>query len=52
LGSLSSQYKQIGNPVPVNLAYHLGRCLIATLKGEKELQSFSSPEIKQLSILA
>ncbi len=30
-GSLSSQYKQIGNAVPVNLGYHLGRCLIGTL---------------------
>lgn len=28
LGSLSSQYKQIGNAVPVNLAYALGRSLI------------------------
>jgi DNA (cytosine-5)-methyltransferase 1 len=32
-GSLSSQYKQIGNAVPVNLAYHLGRCLIKMLAG-------------------
>ena len=30
-GSVSSQYKQIGNAVPVNLAYHLGQCLIAML---------------------
>jgi DNA (cytosine-5)-methyltransferase 1 len=30
-GSLSSQYKQIGNAVPVNLSYHIGRCLIAML---------------------
>ncbi|MDR2884741.1 MAG: DNA (cytosine-5-)-methyltransferase [Deferribacteraceae bacterium] len=30
-GSLSSQYKQIGNAVPVNLAYHIGCCLIAML---------------------
>lgn len=30
-GSLSSQYKQIGNAVPVNLAYALGRSLVRTL---------------------
>lgn len=33
-GSLSSQYKQIGNAVPVNLSYHIGRCLIAMLNKE------------------
>jgi len=26
-GSISSQYRQIGNAVPVNLAYHIGKCL-------------------------
>ena len=24
-GSMSAQYKQIGNAVPVNLGYHIGR---------------------------
>lgn len=28
-GSTNNQYKQIGNAVPVNMAYHLGRCVIA-----------------------
>ncbi len=38
-GSLCSQYKQIGNAVPVNLSYHLGRCLITMLEGKyKNLQ--------------
>jgi DNA (cytosine-5)-methyltransferase 1 len=32
VGSTASQYKQIGNAVPVNLGYHIGRCLIAMLK--------------------
>lgn len=32
-GSVANQYKQIGNAVPVNLAYHVGRCLIAMLEG-------------------
>ena len=31
-GSMSSQYRQIGNAVPVNLAYHLGKCLIEMLR--------------------
>lgn len=30
-GSLANQYKQIGNAVPVNLAYHVGRCVLASL---------------------
>lgn len=34
-GSVAQQYKQIGNAVPVNLGYHIGRSLIRTLKGEK-----------------
>ena len=32
-GSLSSQYKQIGNAVPTNLAYAMGRRIIALLNG-------------------
>ncbi len=34
MGSMSSQYKQIGNAVPVNLGYHIGLAAIATLTGE------------------
>jgi len=30
-GSVSSQYKQIGNAVPVNLAHAVGRSMIALL---------------------
>ena len=30
-GSIGSQYKQIGNAVPVNLGFHLGQTLIAML---------------------
>jgi DNA (cytosine-5)-methyltransferase 1 len=32
IGSTASQYKQIGNAVPVNLGYHIGRCLVAMLQ--------------------
>lgn len=38
-GSISSQYKQIGNAVPVNLGYHIGRCLIAMLENQYEQDS-------------
>lgn len=30
-GSTCSQYKQIGNAVPTNLGYHVGRCVLASL---------------------
>ena len=30
-GSVSSQYRQIGNAVPVNLAYAIGRALVRLL---------------------
>lgn len=30
-GSIASQYKQIGNAVPVNLGFHIGRCVLASL---------------------
>ncbi len=30
-GSMSNKYKQIGNAVPVNLGYHVGRCVLASL---------------------
>ena len=36
VGAILSQYKQIGNAVPVNLAYHIGACLIAMLGGVTE----------------
>ena len=34
-GSISSVYKQIGNAVPVNLAYHVGKCIIDMLERHK-----------------
>ncbi|MDO8444361.1 MAG: DNA (cytosine-5-)-methyltransferase [bacterium] len=33
-GSVGAQYKQIGNAVPVNLGYHIGRCVTAMLNGK------------------
>lgn len=39
IGSVSSQYKQIGNAVPVNLAHAMGRKLIALLNNiEKRIE--------------
>ncbi len=32
-GSTNNQYKQIGNAVPVNLGYHIGKVVIAMLDG-------------------
>ena len=48
--NLSSQYKQIGNAVPVNLAYHIGRCAIATLENQIPLKFQEKSPIVQLTI--
>lgn len=37
-GSIGSKYKQIGNAVPVNLAYHIGRCVIAMLNDDHSIE--------------
>jgi DNA (cytosine-5)-methyltransferase 1 len=42
-GSLSSQYKQIGNAVPVNLAFAVGRALVRLLN-DIEVMSSSNPK--------
>lgn len=34
-GSVGAQYKQIGNAVPVNMGYHIGRCVVRMLEGKK-----------------
>ena len=33
-GSMSSQYKQMGNAVPVNLGYHIGKSIVSMLDGK------------------
>ena len=35
-GSTASQYKQIGNAVPCNLGFHIGKCLIAMLENNPD----------------
>lgn len=46
-GALTSQYKQIGNAVPVNLAYHIGKCLIAMLRGKFDEETMIFGENKE-----
>lgn len=38
-GSTASQYKQIGNAVPVNLGYHIGRAIISMLSNSYDEKS-------------
>lgn len=38
-GSIAAQYKQIGNAVPVNLGYYIGRCVIAMLNNNPSLNA-------------
>ncbi len=46
-GSLASQYRQIGNAVPVNLAYHIGKCLIAMSEGRIDSKNMMIEKIKK-----
>lgn len=49
VGSVSSQYRQIGNAVPVNLAYHVGKCLIAMLKGKPDFDNMFELEAADIN---
>jgi len=48
-GSQSSQYKQIGNAVPANLSYHMGKCLIAMLENKPDLKTMDMVEPQNTS---
>lgn len=52
-GSIAAQYRQIGNAVPVNLGYHIGRCVIAMLDGlyDPETMDFYEPIPRQERLL-
>jgi DNA (cytosine-5)-methyltransferase 1 len=39
-GSIASQYKQIGNAVPVNLGFHIGTAIRAMLEGVSDEKNF------------
>ncbi len=43
-GSLASQYKQIGNAVPVNLGFHIGEVAIAMLDNKPNLETMELVE--------
>ena len=47
-GSTASQYKQIGNAVPVNLGYHIGKALISMLDDEYDSKALVVLERKLL----
>lgn len=47
-GSMSDQYKQIGNAVPVNLGYHVGRCVLAALGHIELTEDMESVEALEL----
>lgn len=47
-GSTSSKYKQIGNAVPVNLGYHIGRSLIAMLSNQPDPKTMIVVEPQKL----
>jgi DNA (cytosine-5)-methyltransferase 1 len=44
VGSTASQYKQIGNAVPCNLGFHIGKCLIAMLEGSFDPKTMEKVE--------
>ena len=50
-GNVSAKYKQIGNAVPCNLGYHVGRCVLASLgcipidEGMEEVEPLQLGEI-------
>lgn len=53
-GSINSQYKQIGNAVPPNLAYHIGRCIITMLSKEpidESMEYFTNTKQMSLDLL-
>lgn len=48
-GSVSQQYKQIGNAVPVNLGFHMGEAAIAILNGGYDSEKFEIVEPAEIS---
>ena len=50
-GSVASQYRQIGNAVPVNLAYHIGRALVTMLDVADEQKSVAEIDPDKFIVL-
>jgi DNA (cytosine-5)-methyltransferase 1 len=49
-GSVSSQYKQIGNAVPVNLGFHIGKAVRAILEGKYDKETLEVVEPVELQL--
>jgi DNA (cytosine-5)-methyltransferase 1 len=49
-GSTASQYRQVGNALPVNMAYHVGRCLVAMLDGEFDPDKMTTRPPKRIML--
>lgn len=49
-GSMASKYRQIGNAVPVNMAYHIGCSILAMLEGEGLVNFTVVPPLTQEQI--
>lgn len=49
IGSIASQYRQIGNAVPVNLAYYIGLCLVGMLKGKINTRYMEAADQEEIS---
>ncbi|WP_353573038.1 DNA cytosine methyltransferase [Candidatus Albibeggiatoa sp. nov. BB20] len=47
MGSMGNQYKQIGNAVPVNLAYAVGRRLVALLNQIEAMEDSQYSTLRQ-----
>ena len=55
-GSMANKYKQIGNAVPVNMAFHVGQGIIAMLENQEssdcvEVPALTRTQISDLSFL-
>lgn len=50
-GSVSAQYKQIGNAVPVNLGYYMGKAAIAILDGESFENRLEELDLKEAPLV-
>jgi DNA (cytosine-5)-methyltransferase 1 len=48
-GSIAQQYKQIGNAVPVNMAYHLGNSMLRMLRIAKEQNNIQPSGSRMIS---
>ncbi|MBE2224500.1 MAG: DNA (cytosine-5-)-methyltransferase [Anaerolineae bacterium] len=44
-GPVSAQYRQIGNAVPVNLAFHMGEAIIDALNSQRQHIEYPQPEL-------